>query len=229
MTGIVVLIFAKYPQPGRVKTRMVPPLTPEQAALLHSASLRAVCALVRRVTENAVLVVTPDDSMAAFGDLVGGFPSIVRPQGGGDLGDRLDRAARWALDAGADGVILLGADSPTLPAKYLRDALRLVPGHDVVMGPCDDGGYYSLGLRKPASELFDGIDWGTSRVAAQTRARAESAGLKLVELPSWYDLDHYENLSRAAQDLGVAGRDSPAATAALRDLIAVLLKEEEHE
>jgi len=208
---------------------MVPPLSADQAAWLHVTSLQAVCALVRRVTENAVLVVTPDDSVSAFPVLVGGFPSCVRPQGPGDLGDRLDRAVWWAFDEGAEGVILLGADSPTLPAVYLRDALQLVADHDVVMGPCDDGGYYLLGLRKPASSLFDGIDWGTEAVAAQTRTRARDAGWNLVELPFWYDLDHHKNLARAAQDLDTARCESSAETTALRELIVELWKVDNHE
>ena len=224
MTDINVLIFAKYPEPGAVKTRMVPPLTFEQAATLHRLSLQTVCEIVMDAAGlDATLVVTPDDTVASFGAVVGRSDVACWPQGDGDLGSRLRRAVSRAFDDGARGLILLGADSPTLPVSYLQDAISILGGHDVVMGPCDDGGYYLLGLRGPHTAIFEQIDWGGSLVASQTRARADAADLDLAELPTWYDLDRFDSLARAADDLGAPPGGDPTARRELRTLIESLI------
>ncbi len=223
MTDIRVLIFAKYPEPGAVKTRMVPPLTFEQAATLHRLSLQTVCEIVMDTARlDATLVVTPDDSVASFGGVVGRSDVAFWPQGDGDLGSRLRRAVSRVFDDGGRGVVLLGADSPTLPVSYLQDAISTLGGHDVVMGPCDDGGYYLLGLRGPHSALFEQIEWGGSLVASQTRVRAGAAELDLAELPTWYDLDRFDNLARAADDLHAPVGSDPPARRKLRTLIESL-------
>ncbi|MCH7993061.1 MAG: TIGR04282 family arsenosugar biosynthesis glycosyltransferase [Planctomycetes bacterium] len=223
MTDINVLIFAKYPEPGAVKTRMVPPLTFEQAATLHRLSLQTVCEIVIDTAGlDATLVVTPDDTVAAFGAVVGRSDVACLPQGDGDLGSRLRRAVSRVFDDGGRGVVLLGADSPTLPVSYLQEAIIMLGGHDVVMGPCDDGGYYLLGLGGPHTTLFDQVDWGGSLVASQTRARSAAAGLDLAELPAWYDLDRFDNLARAADDLRAPAGTDPAARRELRTLIESL-------
>jgi len=223
VSDIAVLIFAKYPEPGAVKTRMVPPLTFEQAATLHRLSLRTVCEIVMDTARlDATLVVTPDDTVATFGAVVGRSDVACWPQGDGDLGSRLRRAVSRAFDDGARGLILLGADSPTLPVSYLHDAISALGKHDAVMGPCDDGGYYLLGLRGPHTTLFERIDWGGSLVASQTRARACAAELDLAELPTWYDLDRFDNLARAAEDLRAPAVGEPAARRRLRTLIESL-------
>ncbi len=223
MTDIRVLIFAKYPEPGAVKTRMVPPLTFEQAATLHRLSLQTVCEIVLDTARlDATLVVTPDDTVASFGSVVERSDVACWPQGDGDLGSRLRRAVSRVFEDGCRGVVLLGADSPTLPVSYLQDAISALGKHDVVMGPCDDGGYYLLGLRGPHTALFEQIDWGGSLVASQTRARAGAADLDLAELPTWYDLDRFDNLARAADDLRTPAVGDPAARRQLRTLIESL-------
>ena len=134
MTDITVLIFAKYPEPGAVKTRMVPPLTFEQAATLHQLSLQTVCEIVMDTARlDATLVVTPDDTASAFGGVVGRRDVACWPQGDGDLGSRLRRAVSRVFDDGGRGVVLLGADSPTLPVSYLHDAISALGKHDAVM------------------------------------------------------------------------------------------------
>ncbi len=229
------LIFAKYPTPGKVKTRLVPPLTPQQAADLHRAALAATCELVRTVGGLwSVLVVTPDDSEALLareldtpGHRAGcdnepepqasacaAAPDSFRrtmdhdrlvddhwPQGDGSLGDRLVRAADRAFADGASAVLLFGADSPTMPIAYVNEAMATLERHQAVMGPCDDGGYYLLGLAGPQPALLDRIDWGCDRVAEQTRAQARSAGIDLYELPAWHDIDRWADLPRAAKTL----------------------------
>ena len=220
-----VLIFAKYPEPGRVKTRLVGPLSPVEAAELHRASLLAVCEAVTACDGlDVTLVVTPDDRATALGSIVPGALHDCWRQGDGDLGARLTRACRGAFDEGAGPVICLGADSPTLPIAYLLDAVDRLAEHDVVLGPCDDGGYYLLGLGRHIPQLFERIDCGSGDVATQTRHRAIEAGVDLHELPGWYDLDRYEDLARAAGDLKLMIDASRPAANTLRRLIESYLE-----
>lgn len=220
------LIFAKYPEPGAVKTRMVPPLSPDEAAALHRASLLTICERVHWLNQYEIIVVgTPDERVIDLSRLVADTVTECRPQGDGDLGQRLASATDRALGDGADGVILLGADSPTLPARVLADAATNLIRHDAVLGPTDDGGYYLLGLRQPQPALFERIDWGGAHVADQTRERATAAGLDLHELPSWYDLDRFDDLIRAAPDLARLADDERLPTVrALRDLVTRLIE-----
>lgn len=229
---MAVLIFAKYPDPGRVNTRLVPPLTYEQAAGLHRAALAATCELVRTLSSTRlVLVMTPDDTLDR---LIAELPTPVDAawgQGGGSLGQRLARATVRALEGGAEGVVLLGADSPTIPKAYLREAIDAMATHDVVMGPSHDGGYYLLGLTKAHPALFDNIDWGTDRVAAQTRARAADAGLRVHELAPWHDIDRFEDLAAAAASLANVDHNAPQRRALRLELSKLLCQETnaEHE
>lgn len=202
MTPTTVLIFAKLPEPGRVNTRMVPPLTSDEAAALHACCLRCVCQRVSMQTSfQPILVGTPDDKLDELHRLVGPYVERVWPQRGGDLGLRLSTATERALRDGAAGVLLLGADSPTLPIAHLEQAAAGLATHDAVMVPSDDGGYVLLGVRSPATALFEQIDWGSDRVTEQTRRHAEKAGIDLVEPTTWYDLDHFDDLKRASKDL----------------------------
>ncbi len=226
MPRTTALIFAKYPTPGAVKTRMVPPLTPEEAAELHATSLAAVCERVARFAgpqTDPVLVVTPDDRAVDLQTLVGGVDACW-PQRDGDLGSRLTRACDRAFAEGSEAVMLFGADSPTIPSSLLNEAVAELAGHDAVLGPCDDGGYYLLALRKPLPALFERIDWGSERVCNQTRQRGQDAGVALHELGSWYDLDRFEDLARARRDLAPLDGQAMPAGAALRRLIDTYLE-----
>jgi hypothetical protein len=203
---------------------MVPPLTPDEAAALHEASLLAVCEHVGRATNlDARLVVTPDDCVDDLADLVGEHVGGAWPQGEGDLGRRLMRATNRAFDEGAVGVLLLGADSPTLPQESLTTAAESLYVHDAVLGPCDDGGNYLLGLRQPFPVLLTGIEWGGPHVADQTRKRADDAAIDLYQLPTWYDLDRFDDLKRAAKDLVRTAHPSRPLADALRRRIEAII------
>ena len=218
MHNTSVLIFAKFPEPGAVNTRMVPPLSLEEAAAVHQASLLATCENVVGIAGlDLTLVVTPDERLDDLQGLIADRLPDSWPQGGGDLGARLSRATDRAFAAGADGVLLLGADSPTLPVDYLLGAVKGLSEHDAVLGPCEDGGYYLLGLRRSEPGLFERIDWGSPNVARQTGDRAAALGVDLIELPLWYDLDRFDDLLRAARDLDlVTGKQQPAMIALKR-------------
>lgn len=206
-----VILFAKYPAPGRVKTRLIGPLTPAEAAELHRRCLLATLRMLAQVPDIGIILAgDPDDSLAAFAKLAAeeALPIEYWPQGGGSLGRRLSGAVRRAIDAGCRRVLLLGCDSPTLAPDVLTRAVQTLRDYDMALGPALDGGYYLLGVRArrpdgeavPFETLFDGIDWGTQRVADQTRDRARNVNATWVELPPHRDLDRWEDLLAAAAD-----------------------------
>ncbi len=218
------LVMAKYPTAGQVNTRLTPPLSPSDAATLHAASLHAVLERLGATGMDPVtLVGAPDDKLDAFRRLLATHSVDFVPQGAGTLGDRLIRAFARAFDDGANRVIALGADSPTLPSAFVTDAVERLNDCDAVLGPCWDGGYYLIGLSRPLPKLFERIDWGGSQVTQATKARAASAGVALVELPTWYDLDQCEDLVRAGRDLASASLDAQPWATALRALIQKLV------
>jgi rSAM/selenodomain-associated transferase 1 len=227
------LIFARYPEPGRVKTRLSPPLTAAQAADVHRASLLATVELVRCFAAASAaaaggwavrlrLLVTPDDRLADMAALCGLADDELRPQGEGDLGARLWRATVAAFDGGAGAVILLGADSPTLPPDRLTAACDALASADVAIGAARDGGYYLLALTGPHEAVFERIDWGGEHVCRQTIDRAESARLSVSRLPMWYDVDRPADLARALGDLSAESLAGRPAARALAGLLAGL-------
>jgi hypothetical protein len=201
-------IFAKWPRPGQVKTRLGG--TPEWAAGVARAFLLDTLSRMSAVADRRVVAFAPDDADADFAALAGD-PFALAAQGDGDLGERLGRFFAREL-AGADRAVAVGADSPTLPVEYVREAFHLLEEVDLVLGPATDGGYYLVGCRHPLP-IFAGIDWGGAGVLGQTVARLTDPEWKLAILPPWYDVDtpegwamltgHIKALRRAGLDPGV--------------------------
>ncbi len=221
-------IFARYPEPGRVKTRLAPTLSDTEACDLHRAALLATLELVRRFEASAEagpagcsprILVTPDDRVGEMAALCGLNEQAVLPQGRGDLGSRLWRATSAAFERGASGVLLLGADSPTMPIDRLATAVEALRDVDIAIGGAHDGGYYLLGLTGPHGAVFERIDWGGEHVYRQTIERAETARLSIHRLPLWYDLDRPEDLVRALADLRSRADALPPAAAELAALL----------
>jgi rSAM/selenodomain-associated transferase 1 len=193
--------MAKAPRPGRVKTRLSPPLTPEEASALNAcfvrdtvASLGAACA-----TESAdwVISYTPVGEETAFlGILPDG--SLLLPQRGDGFGERLLHTAEDLFACGYSAVCLIDSDSPTVPTgEFARAARLLLDGSKcAVLGPSEDGGYYLLGLQEPIARLFEGIAWSTDVVTRQTMERAVEVGLPIEALQPWYDVDDAVSLAR---------------------------------
>lgn len=201
------VIFARHPS-GRVKTRLVPPLTPEQALRLHVACLESTARLAASLpgSIDKWLYLTPPGGRPGAKERCLRLPRSlrVRRQRGGDLGARLRRALR---ELGADGyrrVVFLGSDSPTLSPRRLRKAFAALLRADAVIGPARDGGYYLIGVRRGSgkqAEIFRGIAWGTRHAFRQTRTRLRKAGLRTTVLPLWYDVDVPADLIRLRGDL----------------------------
>lgn len=185
-------IFAKQPQPGRVKTRLSPPLTPAEACAIYETALRETVARMTAGTATPVLCYA---GRRAWFHRV--FPGrALLPQGRGDLGVRLARATARLFAAGAAPVAVIGADSPDLPLALVEQAFAALADADAAVVPCLDGGFALLALRRPVPELFAGIPWSTAEVMAVLRQRAAALGLHVVTVAAWDDLDDQDSLRR---------------------------------
>lgn len=194
------LVIAKRPAPGQTKTRLTPPLSPEQAAQLYECFLKDTLAVARAVPGAARLInYAPADEAGYFAALAPDFGRV--PQVGADLGERLDHALTHCLVDGFRRAVIMDSDSPTLPAAYLAQAFEALETADVVLGPCEDGGYYLIGLTRPQPRLLREVRMSTPRVLADTLALARQAGLRVALLPRWYDVDTAVELERLRADL----------------------------
>src|ERR1043166_1891856 len=199
-------VMAKAPVAGAVKTRLVPPLTEEEAAEINICFLRDMVANIASVMETeaatGLIVYTPAGSESAFDAVVPkGFKLLA--QRGASLGERLCNATDDLLTQGYNSVCLINSDSPTLPKSILIRAMELLAGDGdrVVLGAAEDGGYYLIGLKHAHRNLFNEIAWSTSDVLARTRDRAAEIDLPVELLPPWYDVDDPETLSRLCEEL----------------------------
>ena len=196
----------KAPQAGNSKTRLVPPLTTTQAALLSACFLRDTCENIDTVsldgTAAGVAVYTPVGAEAFFDGLLPASFGLVS-QRGSLFGDRLFHATEDLFSLGYDSLCLIDSDSPTLPQEFLRSAVAALapPGDRVVLGPAKDGGYYLIGVKSIHRHLFENVDWSTARVLAQTIARAKELKLPVTLLPSWFDVDDAASLHQLCTEL----------------------------
>lgn len=198
------LVVAKRPAPGQTKTRLSPPLSGEQAAVLYECFLRDTLDTIRAAQKLCdfvpIISYAPEGAEAYFRELAPDFDLLL--QEGADLSERLDHATAHCLTVGGYAqVVIMDSDSPTLPADCLRAAFAELDNADVTLGACDDGGYYLIGLKAPASRLFLGITMSTPQVVADTLARAAEDGLTVAHLPEWYDIDYVADIRRLVAEL----------------------------
>jgi rSAM/selenodomain-associated transferase 1 len=201
------LAVAKRPAAGQTKTRLCPPLSAASAAALYECFLRDTLDLMRRVPRVARgIVYLPDHAADYFRALA---PDMaLAPQRGADLGERLDLLLADALAAGARQAVVMDSDSPTLPAAYITMAFEALNGEaDVVLGPCDDGGYYLIGLKRPQPRLLREVRMSTPYVVRDTLALAEELGLCDALLPPWYDVDTAAELERLRAEIARSAED----------------------
>lgn len=239
--GVALAIMGKAPVAGESKTRLCPPLASDEAAALSRCFIADVAATVAAVAgqgdARGYALITPVGAEAAFAGLL---PEgvAVRPQRGPDLSARLVYAVRELLAAGHAGVCLINADGPTLPPALLSRAVEALEARDagVVLIPALDGGYALIGLNRDEPALFADLSWSTSRVLAQTLARAAATGLPVSLLPPWYDVDDVAGLELLCQELfgpgpfplasgSLEGGPAPRARAFLAGLLERQLQE----
>ncbi len=188
------IIFAKSPVPGKVKTRLTPYLTPTEAVELYKAFIAdIVCNAHKLKCERITIAYTPANAEAVFRGICGQSVNYF-PQKGNDLGERMKNAFKHSFDKGFKRTVIIGTDSPTLPLSYIRDAFDVLKEVPVTIGPTFDGGYYLIGLSEQNDAIFDGVDWSTSRVFSQTMTRIQAINKQLYVLPPWYDVDTSDNL-----------------------------------
>jgi uncharacterized protein len=199
-------VMTKAPQAGRVKTRLVPPLTLNEAAELNKCFLRDTAAAISNVTRDndacGIGVYTPVGSEQAYTDILPADFNLL-PQRGEKFGERLYFAAEDLFKCGFESVCLIDSDSPTVSAESFAKAVDLLKTSDdrVVLGPSDDGGYYLIGLKKSHRQLFEEIHWSTERVLEQTIQRAAQIRLEVKLLPTGYDVDDIAALRRLCDEL----------------------------
>jgi rSAM/selenodomain-associated transferase 1 len=195
--------MAKEPIVGKTKTRLSPPLSGQEATELYHCFLLDTLELMGEMgSVQPIIAYLPEEAESFFrGIAMPGFELV--PQVGDELGERLDNALSQCLRSGYRQAVVMDSDSPTLPATYLRQAFQELDDAavDVVLGPCDDGGYYLIGLKSPCPVLFRGIVMSTSTVMAETVERARQEGLRVACLPGWYDVDTSADLERLIVEL----------------------------
>jgi rSAM/selenodomain-associated transferase 1 len=209
-----IAFMAKASAPGRAKTRLVPPLTFDEAANLNTAFLRDVADNVLLAARHFANLAAPQAGIAGYAAY--GPPGSEEffhrtlPRSIGligawlpNFGDCLFATISEILARGHGSAVVLNADSPTLPTALLIETAQALarPGDRAVLGPSNDGGYYLLGLKAAHRRMFDNIDWSTERVAEQTRERAREIGLDVHTLPVWYDVDDVDGLRRLNAEL----------------------------
>jgi rSAM/selenodomain-associated transferase 1 len=199
------IVVAKEPSGGRTKTRLSPPLSGQEAADLYRHFLLDTLDLMHTVEGVQPIIAYLPAGAEGFFRRIAPPGFAFAPQEGADLGERLDNVLRYCLRNGYRQAVVMDSDSPTLPVSYVQQAFQELddPSVDVVLGPCDDGGYYLIGVKSPCSALFQGIVMSTSTVTEETLRRAREQGLRTAFLPVWYDVDTPEDLRRLMEDLRV--------------------------
>jgi rSAM/selenodomain-associated transferase 1 len=198
-------VMTKAPRAGQVKTRLVPPLTPDEAAQLNRCFLRDTAAAISKASRDiarGVAVFTPVGAELDYIDLLPRDFELLAQRGHG-FDERLFNAAEDLSHIGFASVCLIDSDSPTVPPENYAEAAKLLAadGDRVVLGPSDDGGYYLIGLRRIHVRLFEEIDWSTERVLEQTIQRAGELNLHVELLPTGYDVDDHATLRRLCREL----------------------------
>jgi len=190
----LLVLFAKAPVPGRVKTRLAAEWGDAAAAALHSAFVLDTLEKLNQFKDFADLELHIDVPTDAWGET-----GVARDlQADGNLGLKLIHALSRGVEQGRSTVMILGSDSPTLPDACIH---RLLESRaDVAIGPCEDGGYYAISCRRVASQMFSGVEWSTRNVLEQTERAARACGLTVERGQLWYDVDFPADVKRLAAE-----------------------------
>lgn len=200
------VIFAKAPIPGQVKTRLIGMLTAEQARELYICFLKDTFALMEAVQEerenlSLVLCYSPAEELEAFevADLDG---CLMLAQRGGNLGERLQNCFIDLAELGFTATVIIGADSPSLPSEIVTEAFaHLKKRNPIVVGPATDGGFYLIGMDEVHPQILEKIDWDTENTLSQLKNRAVLFNIETTLLPEWYDVDTTADLERLRMEI----------------------------
>jgi rSAM/selenodomain-associated transferase 1 len=221
-----VILFARSPVRGQVKSRLQPHFTPDESLALHRALVADAAALLRQAAGQCTLAleIRLSAALPAGDPMASDLAGFERgTQQGDDLGERLVHAFQDRLHRGARRVVIIGSDSPTMTPEYLLGAFQVLRDHDMVVGPAEDGGYVLIGCSRLRIRPFQGIDWGSDQVMAQTRKKLRRLKISHQLLPPGHDLDTREDLLRThaallhLEQLGV--ERAPRTLVCLRELL----------
>ncbi len=215
-----VILFARDPVLGKVKTRLSPFLKDETILELYTCFLFDSLNKIRQIENADLFVGVSPSSESGFFSAMPETGIRLFIQNGNDLGDKMRQAIQDRFAEGYEKVVVIGSDSPSLPVAYIKRAL----GSDkrLVLGPSTDGGYYLIGMHGEMVEVFDGVSWGTENVLQETCERLVGSGAELELLPVWYDIDSPEDLKffkTHLQLLEQAGLEKNGDTSRLLDKI----------
>lgn len=192
-----IIIMAKVPEAGKVKTRLQPFLTPEQSAELADCLLQDTINKAKALENKLIIAYSPPERRDYFDS----FHNLnLVAQNGNDLGDRMFNAFEFAFRENSDSVVMIGTDSPTFPPEFIEKAFDYLAKNDAVLGKTEDGGFYLIGLRKLDKRIFENVEWSSEKTFEQTKNNLEKTGFSLAELPVWYDVDEPKDLERLRED-----------------------------
>jgi rSAM/selenodomain-associated transferase 1 len=198
-----IVVMAKKPEPYKVKTRMIPDLDPVTASKIYQGFLLDRIEQVSGISDvDYYIAYTPNSAENFFKNIAPDTFTLLH-QKGKDLGERLSNISYALFERGYKKVIIMDSDSPNLPSRFITSSVNSLDEADIVLGPCDDGGYYLVGLRLHVPEIFMDIPWSTSEVTEITKERAIVKGKSVFLLKKWYDVDTKEDLLRLKNDLEI--------------------------
>ncbi len=189
----VLIIFLKYPVPGTVKTRLAKSIGEENAEMLYKCFVQTILANTKSADYETIIFFTPQKKHKQIKEWLGKNWNF-RAQKGTNLGERLSNAFGYVFKSGAKKVVVIGSDSPLLDDQLIKKAFSCLDKADCVIGPSSDGGYYLLGLKRLAPELFDLKEWSTNVVFEKTRKKALNLNMKLEIMEEHFDVDEKEDL-----------------------------------
>lgn len=216
-------VFAKYWQPGKVKTRLATSLGEHKAARIYEAFVAATIARLSAIECSRVLAYSPAEApIREKFEAVSMCNWQLQPQSSGDLGERITAFFDGQFAAGAQRVLLLGTDSPNVPLVEVQEAFEHLKTSDVVLGPTSDGGYYLVGAARETPPIFENISWSTSQVLPETVRRLDQAGISYTQLDVWYDVDELFDLHQLVEDLRDDHKDEPSLEVLLKHVLEVI-------
>ena len=189
------VLFAKAPIAGEVKTRLQPEITPENSARLQEAMIKDSISLMSEINNvEKIIYFLPIEKKYVFEKFIDGLPFHLNCQNGIDLGKKMENSFHDLFNKGFFRVVVIGTDSPTLPKEYISKAFIDLNKADLVIGPSIDGGYYLIGFKEKVLPVFSPVEWGSNKVLLQTEELIKKHNLKLSLLPVHYDIDTIEDL-----------------------------------
>jgi uncharacterized protein len=213
-----IIIMAKIPLAGKVKTRLQPFLSAEDSAELAAAFLQDTLNKAAKLNAEIIIAFSPPDRKNYFDDLrIQNF--TLKKQPDGNLGEKISAAFQFAFEIGMDSAVLIGTDSPTFPPEFIQKSFELLEINcDAVLGKTIDGGFYLIGLRKPDKRIFEMVQWSSEKTFEQTAENIKNLNLKLAKLPVWYDVDVPADLERLENELAQKPEAAPKTREYLKKL-----------